>query len=163
MDAYFIKYNLNDTENTDLITATILDPLYKELSFVPSSVSLSSYHSAVAKQIETQTKNLVIQTSKEPGREKKDKLSFRDLAGKGQTTLTASLKELKIYLSIPAGGNFTKFYQSFGATYPRLAFAALKFLLPPATSVPVERVFSHCAFQVDIIFERVFKFVLIKN
>ena len=35
MDAYFIKYNLNDAVNTDLITATLLDPMYKGLSFVP--------------------------------------------------------------------------------------------------------------------------------
>ena len=150
MDAYFIKYNLNDSANTDLITATLLDPMYKGLSFVPENVNLNTYHSAAAKQIEDQTKHLTIKQT-EPAKTKSG-LSFKDLAGKGTSALTTSLKELKAYLSVPAGGSFSTFFQNFGTSYPRLAYAAVKFLLPPATSVPVERVFSHCSFQVCTVY-----------
>ena len=94
--------------------------MYKGLTFVPDNVNFAEYHSAAAKQIEEQTKHLQIKPSEPPPQKKKKPgLILMDLDGKSTAALTTALKELKAYLNVPVGSNFTTFFQNFGSTYPR--------------------------------------------
>jgi hypothetical protein len=54
---------------------------------------------------------------------------------------------LKKYVSFKKE-NYSDFYEGNGQIFKRLKKAASYFLLSPATSVPVERIFSHASFQV---------------
>ena len=58
-----------------------------------------------------------------------------------------TLQEVKKYVSHKKD-NYSSFYETNGHIFKRLKKAASYFLLSPATSVPVERIFSHASFQV---------------
>ena len=64
-----------------------------------------------------------------------------DADSKTKTTL----QEIKKYISHPKM-SASKFFEEYGKTFQRLQVAAQFYLISPATSVPVERIFSHASF-----------------
>ena len=139
MDHYFVKYDKADNEN--LITATVIDPRYKKLSFLKNDTKKQQYQSKAAEVIKNQGLVLEIIEEKE-----NRKLSLSD-SEEEKNSFTTPLKEIKKFCNYPRM-EIGEFYQKYSDCFPRLAKCVEIFLLSPATSVPCERVFSHASFQV---------------
>ena len=146
MNEYFYKYNMTE-ENAALIISTIVDPKFKKLSFLDEDADPNKYYKFAAKQIGK--KFAIIPTvNAEISQKKVTKENFLsddeyDSDSKTKTTL----QEIKKYISHPKM-SASKFFEEYGKTFQRLQVAAQFYLISPATSVPVERIFSHASFQV---------------
>ena len=132
-----------------MITATILDPMYKKLSFLKEDPELKvSYQNIAAQRIKDQDKDLsMIQIeTKKIANQQKVKFSESE-SEENVKCFSTALKEIKAYVKYEKN-KITNFYQKHSETFPRLSQCVELFLLSPATSVPCERLFSHASFQV---------------
>ena len=153
MNAYFLKYNMTE-ENSGLIAATVLDPRFKRLQFLPDNSDKAAYYKFAAEAIDrscpkpnnSTNTDLVVKKIEET------KENFLDFDGHDDNPLVfkTTLQEIKKYVSFKNSPP-KEFYEEFGTTFPRLSVAPQYFLVSPGTSVPVERVFSHASFQVVFI------------
>ena len=146
MNEYFYKYNMTE-ENADLIISTIVDPKFKKLSFLDDDADPNKYYKFAAQQIDKKF-TIIPSVNAEISQKKVTKENFLsddedDDGSKARTTL----QEIKKYISHPKM-SASKFFEEYGKTFQRLQAAAQFFLISPATSVPVERIFSHASFQV---------------
>ena len=137
-------------ENASLITATILDPRFKKLHFLPDNADKNAYYKFAAATIDKKLGPRPKSNAAETPAPKKAKRGFLSEDDDDVTEFTTTLQELKCYSSKYPKMVASKFYSSYGKNFPRLEKAADIFLLSPATSVPVERVFSHASFQVNV-------------
>ena len=85
--------------------------------------------------------------SRDGNLEKKKKHFLSDDEDDADSKTKTTLQEIKKYISHPKM-SASKFFEEYGNTFQRLQVAAQFYLISPATSVPVERIFSHASFQV---------------
>ena len=134
-------------ENGALICATLLDPKFKQLKFLPPKSDIKAYHNFAAKFIDSQkfVPTPAVSNNCNNGKENKKHFLSED---EDDSPLNSTFQEIKKYVDHPKmKPEF--FYKQYGQKFSRLFAAAKIFLLSPATSVPVERVFSHASFQVS--------------
>ena len=156
MDAYFYKYDLSE-ENGGLIAATILDPRFKQLKFLDKDADIKAYYKFATDVIEQKFPEFARALDSRDGNLEKKKKHFLSDDEEKPTNYKNTLKEIQKYATYPKLWP-EDFYPQYGYIFKRLDKASKSFLLSPATSVPVERVFSHASFQVKIIlFEYFFK------
>ena len=140
MKFYFKKYNL--IENDELITATVIDPQYKKLSFIEETSKKKSFYKIAAETIKAQNYETESNESCVD-----DFLYFSD-PDEDEANFTTPLKEINSFVLYPKD-TVEKLYKANKKKFTRLSQAVEKFLLAPATSVPSERLFSHASFQVN--------------
>ena len=148
MDLYFYKYNMTE-ENSRLILATIVDPKYKRLSFLDDDADVNKYYNFAAKEMDRIFgANLVVISNENDIVHKTEETEHGFFSDEDDaTTEKTTLKEIKKYILHP-NLNASKFYEEYGKNFHRMQKVAQAYLFSPATSVPVERIFSHASFQV---------------
>jgi hypothetical protein len=143
MDSYFEKYDLTE-ENAALITATVLDPKYKKTH--EKLENSKGYLKCVADTIDAKKFKFAEGSTSQKNVPNNEQMSLSD-SDDDAVDFKTTLQELKKYVSFKKE-NYSDFYEGKGQIFKRLKKAASYFLLSPATSVPVERIFSHASFQV---------------
>ena len=163
-EVYLTKYEL-DINDINLLTATVLDPLYKNADWLDKKSEKNALYKQIADHI-TKTVNFPESMSQEtnessqvlnsqpirrevdPGLNLKDALfgSWNQRSKKDST-----YTDLKKSLERDSNSPLHIYYKNKSniEASPRLAHAIPEILIIPASSIPSERVFSHTGFQID--------------
>ena len=117
-------------ENGALICATLLDPKFKQLKFLPPKSDIKAYHNFAAKFIDSQkfVPTPAVSNNCNNGKENKKHFLSED---EDDSPLNSTLQEIKKYFDHPKmKPEF--FYKQYGQKFSRLFAAAKIFLLSPA-------------------------------
>lgn len=146
------------SKNSHLLACTLLDPRYKDLECVGRGKN--TIYKSITEAINKSSVLDHIEVCDEEFDEDNDQNDRKKLVNKflrlSETSHNNSqskkfIDEIKEYVSIqfPWKENpIQEFYNLYEKQFNRLAKAASFFLSVPATSVPCERLFSQCEFQV---------------
>ena len=118
------------------MTATVLDPRYKNLEFLDSASTRKEWYNASIKNINAYLTSISFDASLETSLNDSNTSLFSDAAIE-DIELNSTQKELEEYKKVKKTKekNFEKFYNEFSNVFPRLSKAATYFLLKQATRV----------------------------
>ena len=118
------------------MTATVLDPRYKNLEFLDSASTRKEWYNASIKNINAYLTSISFDASLETYLNDSNTSLFSDAAIEG-IELNSTQKELEEYKKVKKTKekNFEKFNNEFSNVFPRLSKAATYFLLKQATRV----------------------------